>query len=153
MATIMIATDADWLRADLTAALDGEHDLLGVRAGKHLRAAVKEVEPEVVILDMQIGNMGGMACCMELRNESSVGRLPRIPILLLLDRAADVFLAQRCDADGWLIKPLDSLRIRRAVRTLLAGDSVREGVDVVGAAPASVEGADESAGVEAGATG
>ena len=29
---------------------------------------------------------------------------------MLLDRDADVFLARRSDADGWLVKPLDAFR-------------------------------------------
>jgi len=38
---------------------------------------------------------------MGIRNEEGAGRLPRIPVLMLLDRDADLFLAHRCDADGW----------------------------------------------------
>ena len=45
------------------------------------------------------------------------------------NRAADVFLAQRSDVDGWLIKPLDAFRLRRASTTLLDGYSYFEGVD------------------------
>ncbi len=42
-------------------------------------------------------------------------------MLLLLDRRADVFLARRAGADGWVVKPLDSLRLARAMETLLNG--------------------------------
>jgi DNA-binding NarL/FixJ family response regulator len=41
--------------------------------------------------------------------------------LLLLDRRPDVFLARRTGVQGWLMKPLDPIRLRRAVATLLAG--------------------------------
>ena len=47
------------------------------------------------MLDLQIGNMGGMAACMALHLEESGGRLPHLPVLMLLDRQADVFLARR----------------------------------------------------------
>jgi hypothetical protein len=47
---------------------------------------------------------------------------------MLLDRAADLHLARRSDADGWLIKPLDSLRLRRAAHTLLADGHIYEGL-------------------------
>ena len=33
---------------------------------------------------------------------------------MLLDRRADVYLARRSGAEGWLIKPLDPLRLKRA---------------------------------------
>jgi two-component system nitrate/nitrite response regulator NarL len=47
---------------------------------------------------------------------------------MLLDRSADVYLAQQSAADSWLIKPLDALRLRRAALTLLEGGTVQEGV-------------------------
>ena len=54
--------------------------------------------------------MGGMAVTMALRLDESAGMLPHVPVLMLLDRRADVHLARRSGADGWLIKPLDPLR-------------------------------------------
>ena len=45
---------------------------------------------------------------------------------MLLDREADIFLARRSDVDGWLVKPLDSFRLRRAAKALLAGDAYTE---------------------------
>jgi DNA-binding response OmpR family regulator len=71
---------------------------------------------------MQMGNMGGMAVCLELRLQESYGDLPHIPVLMLLDRRPDVHLARRSGAEGWLVKPLDPLRLRRAIRALLGGD-------------------------------
>ena len=68
-----------------------------------------------------------MATCMQLRLEEGAGRLPQLPVLMLLDRHADVFLARRSDADGWLVKPLDAFRLRRAADALLAGGQVRAG--------------------------
>ena len=47
---------------------------------------------------------------------------------MLLDRSADVFLAQRSAAEGWLIKPLDAIRLRRALRTVIGGGTYTEGV-------------------------
>lgn len=77
--------------------------------------------PELVILDLQTGNQGGMATCMELRLEQDMGRIPDFPILMLLDRDDDVFLAKRAASDGWLIKPVEPFRLRQAVKALLEG--------------------------------
>ena len=79
---------------------------------------------------MQMGNMGGMAVCPQLRLQESYDVLDHIPVLMLLDRRPDVFLARRSEAEGWLVKPLDPLRLRRAVQRSLndgtyADDSVR----------------------------
>src|SRR4051794_37774474 len=90
--------------------------------------AVAEATPDLVVLDLQIGNMGGMATCMALHLEAGAGRLPRVPVLMLLDRTADVFLARRSDADGWLVKPIDAFRLRKASTALLDGAKFTEGV-------------------------
>ncbi|MGD9794254.1 MAG: response regulator transcription factor [Acidimicrobiia bacterium] len=132
MATILLATDADWLRTEVAAALEGTHEIVGVRTGREVIGAIKAADPDLVLLDLQIGSMGGMAACMAIRLEESGGRLARVPVVMLLDRAADVFLAQRCDADGWLVKPLDARRLRRAVAAVLAGGIYTEGIDVAG---------------------
>jgi len=43
-------------------------------------------------------------------------------VLMLLDRQADVFLAKRSGADGWIVKPLDAFSLRRAATAILEGD-------------------------------
>src|SRR5258706_11103005 len=127
--TVLLATDADWIRDEVDSALGDELTTVTVvQAGAQVIGAVAELKPDLVVLDLQIGNMGGMAVCMALRLEESGGRLPHVPVLMLLDRAADVFLAQRSGAEGWLIKPLDSFRLRRAANALLAGGRFVEGI-------------------------
>jgi DNA-binding response OmpR family regulator len=74
---------------------------------------------DIAILDLQSGSMGGMAVTMNLRLDESSGALPRVRVLMLLDRPADTFLARRSGADGWLLKPLDALKIQRAVDAVL----------------------------------
>ncbi len=74
--------------------------------------------------------MGAMAVTMDLRLDHSDGRSPNVPVLMLLDRLADVHMARRSGAQGWLIKPLDSLRLRRAANAITAGDVWHEGMPV-----------------------
>ncbi len=100
--------------------------MLRVRSGREVRPVVIEIDPELVVLDLQIGSMGGMATCMDLRLEEGAGRIEPQNVLMLLDRDADIFLAERSDADGWLIKPLDAGRLRRAAEALIAGGSYTE---------------------------
>ena len=122
MPDVIVASDAPWIVADVSAVLSGPDDVVrAVTAGEDVRAAVQERLPDLVILDLQIGNMGAMATCMDLRLEESGGRLEHVPVLFLLDRRADVFLARRAEADGWVIKPLDPIRLRRATRAILGG--------------------------------
>jgi DNA-binding NarL/FixJ family response regulator len=62
-----------------------------------------------------------MAVCLELRLEASYDQIGHVPVLMLLDRRPDVFLARRSGAEGWLVKPLDPIRLRRATSALLEG--------------------------------
>lgn len=125
-----MATDAPWVLDELKAVL-GEPGttFVVVRDGREVAGVVEASPPDIAILDLQIGTMGGMAVTMSLRLDESSGRLPQVPVLMLLDRTADVHLARRSAADGWLIKPLDPFRIRAAVH------AVTEGLHYTEAAP------------------
>jgi CheY-like chemotaxis protein len=133
---VLIATDADWVLSEVTAALGGAGTTFTVcRNGRDVTAAVQARTPDVAVLDLQIGSMGGMAVTMSLRLDESAGALPHVAVVMLLDRTADLHLARRSGADGWLVKPLDALRIRRAVTTVAAGGTYTEGVPGAATAP------------------
>jgi DNA-binding response OmpR family regulator len=129
MPEVLLATDADWIHDEVKAALvDDDTTVVRVNAGRDVLPTVEDRDPDLVVLDLQIGNMGGMATCLSLRLEEGAGRLERRPVLMLLDRTQDVFLGRRSDADGWLVKPLDAFRLRRAATALLEGGTWTEGV-------------------------
>ena len=126
---ILLATDADWIVDEVTAALGGPDTTFTVCGdGRVVSGVVKQRTPDCAILDLQVGSMGGMATTMALRLDESGGLLPHVNVLMLLDRQADVFLAQRSGADGWLIKPLDAMRLKRAALAVAAGNRYTEGV-------------------------
>ncbi len=120
MPQVLLATDSDSVHNTVDAALSsGTSQVERVRAGVEVLAAVQESRPDVVICDLQIGNMGGMATCLDLRMEAEMGRAPATRVLMLLDREADVYLAKQSRADGWLVKPLDAVSLQRAVTQVL----------------------------------
>jgi len=117
---ILLATDSDALLDQVEAAVAGTHRVFRVRAGVDVVPAVTEIDPAVVLLDLQIGNMGGVAACLAIRQREEMGDLDPRPVLLLLDREVDIFLAQEARADDHLVKPLDAFAILRAVESVLA---------------------------------
>ncbi len=142
MPHILIAADAEWVIDEVRSALETPDTTFVVcRRGQDVSTASKGQTPDLAVLDLQISNMGGMAVCMNLRLDESGGRLPHIRVLMLLDRAADTFLARRAGAEGWLVKPLDSLRLRRAAATVLRGGTVYEGLPPAEVTEANVDGA------------
>lgn len=124
---VLVATDADWVLDEIVAALSGPDTSFTVCSdGRAVAGVVAKRTPDLAILDLQSGSMGGMAVTMGLRLDESGGLAPHVPVLMLLDRTADVHLARRSGAEGWLIKPLDSLRLRRAARIVAGGGKVVE---------------------------
>jgi DNA-binding response OmpR family regulator len=118
---VVVAADAPWIRDLVRAALvTPGTEVIEAATGQAVRRLVADHEPDLVILDMQIANMGGVATTIDLHLEQSADRLPHVPVLLLLDREADRFLAGRAMADAELVKPFDAATLRRAVRQLLA---------------------------------
>jgi CheY-like chemotaxis protein len=121
MTTILVAAEAKWVRDQVRSAFVGPgQEVVEVTRGQDVRAKVAELEPDLVVLDLQIGNMGGVAVAIDLRLEESGGRLPHARILLLLDRRDDAFIARRADVDLTLLKPVDAGVLRRAAAPLLA---------------------------------
>jgi DNA-binding response OmpR family regulator len=118
---ILVAADAKWLRDQMRAAFVGPgQEVIEVSRGQDVRQAVADEEPDLAVVDLQIGNMGGIAVAIDLHLEASAGRLPDVSILLLLDREADRFIAKRADADAVLVKPVDPGTLRRTVKQMLA---------------------------------
>jgi DNA-binding NarL/FixJ family response regulator len=124
---VLIAADSRSVLNDLRAVLDdGETEIVEIEHGEDVRDAVAGEATDLVIADFQVGSMGAMAICLDLRLEESGGRLDYVPVLMLCDRRADVFLAKRSSADGYLVKPVDPIRLRKAINALLAGGTYHD---------------------------
>jgi len=127
VATILLASDLASLRRELETMLAGPGiDIEEASSGPDVIARVKEGGVDLVVVDLQIGAMGGMAITMELRNLESYGGADPVSVLMLLDRRPDVFLARRSGAEGFIVKPLEPQRLRSAVRALLRGESYED---------------------------
>ena len=130
---VLLATDAQWVADEVIAALGSPStSFTVVTNGRKVGGVVAERTPDIVILDMQVGTMGGMAITMELRLEASAGVLPEVPVLMLLDREMDIHMARRSGSNGWVIKPLDPLRLQRAAEEVAGGGCYSEGLPATG---------------------
>ena len=78
--------------------------------------------------------MGGMAVTHEVRSRFGLAGDPSPPVVILLDRSADGFLAKRAGADGWLVKPFTTRDVRQVIADAL------EATAVARAGPVSPEG-------------
>lgn len=126
MAGVLVVADAPSVHDEVAAVLPSGERVRPVYEGRDVRNAVAAEAPDIAVVDMQVGSMGGIAITMDMRLEESGGRLPHIPVLLMLDRRADVFLARRCGAEGWVVKPFDPVRLRRAIEAVRTGGTFHD---------------------------
>ena len=77
---------------------------------------------DLVILDGEAVPSGGMGLCHQLKNE--IENCP--PVLLLVARAADAWLATWSNADGVAAYPVDPVRLPAAAAELLRARLAQE---------------------------
>ncbi|CAN5165612.1 hypothetical protein BH18ACT5_BH18ACT5_04790 [soil metagenome] len=112
---LLLVADSAWVRNDVSAALPStEWSVHHSDPRLVVEAAVKH-PPEAVIIDMQVGSMGGMAVVRRLREAMAMNQIEPSRLILLLDRSADRFLAHRAGADVGLLKPFTAQQLRGAL--------------------------------------
>ena len=108
-----MVADADWVKNEVRGALAlGDWDIEIVEDPRSVTDVIADQAPEAVIVDLQVGSMGGMAVIRAIRQTFENDR-PRT--VLLLDRSADDFLARRAGADAGVAKPITAHRLREAL--------------------------------------
>jgi DNA-binding response OmpR family regulator len=113
MPSILLVADDAWVRNDVKAALtDPGITLVDCDDPASAAELAGAQQFDAIVVDMQIKSMGGMAVIRSLRDAIANDAVPSIPIVLLLDRRADVFLAKRAGADAHLLKPFTAQDLR-----------------------------------------
>jgi len=121
MPDILLVADLPWVTEAVRAALSGTGSDLTVTTDPAAAADLAlERQVEVVLVDLQVGSMGGMAVARAVRTQARTAGATPPALVLLLDREADAFLAGRAAADGWIRKPFSAFALRRLVKRLAA---------------------------------
>ena len=98
---ILVAAQAKHICDQIVDGLSSsEVDVKCVHEGARVRNELVEYKPDVLICDMQSGNMGGVAVCIDARMEAEEDRSPDVAIILLLDREADRLLGRQLRLSG-----------------------------------------------------
>jgi DNA-binding response OmpR family regulator len=112
MSKLVLVADAPWVVNEVKAALAGEPwQFVEVSDPEKAVETVESSLPDAVLVDLQVGSMGGMAVTRAIRQSDE--HRPRI--VMLLDRHADTFLARRAGADAAVVKPIDGFELRFAL--------------------------------------
>ncbi len=118
---VTLAEDGDALRRSLADSLREQPDIsvLGVASeGGKLVALCREMPPDVVVVDIRMPGMDGVAACKILRSE-----LPEVRLLILTTFDDDEYLRELfgLGVDGYLLKTGSPPRLAEAVRGVYNG--------------------------------
>ena len=145
---IILADDHTMLAEGLRGILEPEFELLRTVADGHeLIAAVKELDPDVVVVDISMPNLNGIDAVEELRRSGSRSKV------VFLTMHQDVTYAKRAleaGGAGFVLKHSAASELVAAIRASLRGEvyvtpSIREGLSV--ASDANSDGVAASTGI------
>lgn len=112
---LLLVADSAWVRNDVEASLPSSQWSIHHADPRMVVDAAKGHPPTAVIVDMQVGSMGGMAVIRSLRDAIAMGQIAPTRLILLLDRKVDQFIAARAGADRSLIKPFTAQDLRKTL--------------------------------------
>jgi DNA-binding NarL/FixJ family response regulator len=124
MIRVLIADDQALVRAGFRVLVDSASDLTVVGEAADGVEAVRlalETKAEVVLMDIRMPGMDGLAATREL---AAVEGGPRVIILTTFDIDEYVFEALRAGASGFLLKDTEPSELLQAVRVVAAGDAL-----------------------------
>lgn len=121
---ILIADDHPLFRKGIAALLASEpgFEVAGeARTGEEVVERATELQPDVILMDLQMPKGGGIAATREIVHTS-----PNIRILVvtLLEDDDSVFTALRAGARGYVLKDMDEAEMLRAIRAVGSGEAI-----------------------------
>jgi DNA-binding NarL/FixJ family response regulator len=121
---VLIVDDDALVRAGLSMMLAGSDDIRVVAEasdGSQVASAVDAYAPDVVLMDIRMPGMDGLAATEALRRRE---RAPHIIVLTTFDADDHVLRALRAGAAGFLLKDTPPPEILRAIRLVAAGEAM-----------------------------
>jgi two-component system response regulator DevR len=121
---LMIVDDHEVVRMGLRAALEVEPDFTVVAEAGNGQEAIDKARvhrPEIVLMDVRMEGMDGIAACREIRSE-----LPATRVLMLTSYAEEetVVAALLAGAAGYVLKNVPRAKLLEALRSVAAGESL-----------------------------
>ena len=120
--TVVIVDDHQLFRSGVRAELDGLVEVLGDAASvEEAVRCIVELEPDVVLLDVQMPGGGGVQV---IRDVALKRPTQRFLALSVSDAAEDVIAIIRAGARGYVTKTISGPELADAVRRVAGGDAV-----------------------------
>jgi DNA-binding NarL/FixJ family response regulator len=122
---VLIVDDQSLVRAGFRMILEAEPDVevVGEAAdGAEALAAVDDVMPDVILMDVRMPNVDGLEATRRLLEGKEEG--PRVLILTTFDLDEYVYEALRVGASGFLLKDTPPEQLVEAIRVVSNGDAL-----------------------------
>lgn len=113
----MVDDDPDWIFILKTILTKEGYEVIGVNSGKECLNKIKEVKPNVVLLDIMMPDINGWEVCRRIKEDRDTGYIP-VSMLSIRDAEEDKKRSIECGADGYLGKPIKFEEVIRTVREL-----------------------------------
>jgi DNA-binding NarL/FixJ family response regulator len=124
---VVIADDQELVRLGLRLVLQAHEDVevVGEAAdGVEAVRVVRELRPDVVLMDVRMPHLDGIAAVRRLTADETLDPPPRVVVLTTFDLDEYVFGALRAGAAGFLLKDASRERLLEAIRVVHAGDAL-----------------------------
>jgi DNA-binding NarL/FixJ family response regulator len=124
---VVLADDQEMVRTGLRVLCEHDGDIEVVaEAGDGAAAAalVRRHQPDVVLMDIRMPVLDGLASTRRILGDPQVDPAVRVLVLTTYERDEYVFEAIRAGASGFLTKEVAPADLREAVRTVAAGQSL-----------------------------
>ena len=124
MTRLLIVDDEALVRAGLKMILESDDELEVVAEaedGADAAAMVKEHRPDVVLMDIRMPRMDGLAATREVQ---ALPDPPKIVVLTTFDLDDYVFRALQAGASGFLLKDTPPRELVQAIKVVAAGDAM-----------------------------
>jgi DNA-binding NarL/FixJ family response regulator len=122
--TVLLVDDEALVRAGLRMILESADDITVVGEAEDGHAAIDAVRrdrPDVVLMDIRMPRMDGLAATAAIRADANP---PSVVVLTTFDIDDNVFRALEAGATGFLLKDTPPTDLLRAVRLAASGDSM-----------------------------
>ena len=123
--SVLVVDDDELTRTGLRALLSTERDLtvVGEAAdGAQVLRLATELRPDIVLMDVRMPGMDGIAATKLLRGEMEDP--PKVVVITTFENDEYVYDALHAGASGFLLKRARSAQIAHALRLVASGDSV-----------------------------
>jgi DNA-binding NarL/FixJ family response regulator len=123
---VLVADDQALVRAGFVALLDAQDGIAVIAeadTGAAALAAARELRPDVVLMDIRMPEMDGLAATRAIAAEPALVNV-RVVVLTTFELDEYVFEAMRAGASGFLVKHTEPAELVRAVRVVADGEAL-----------------------------